>query len=257
MQGGASLQPDTEAVDPDPVRDEILKSPADEASLKRIVFNHAPVEFSTSIPMELSPGESVLLLSPDRDDRIANRAGDIFRLDHGVVTVPMLFMQGHFGPGEAGYDIRTEEGASRAIDSIAGLSRLSGLVMTLCQNESGKLKSMEDVSRLLRGFFRLLKAFLQSPIKKFVLLIHSREDTDTLGRLLTEGILGLSLSAAQEYPSVQFRTVEIERDTDLRVALRGALDRGCTVVETINRDGRVFTSEGHIVLVGHSGILHV
>ena len=59
-------------------------------------------------------------------------------------------------------------------------------------------------------------------------------------------MLGLFLSAAQEHPSVQFRTLEIERDTDLRVALRGALDRGCTVVEIVHRDGRVFTSEGHL-----------
>ena len=78
---------------------------------------------------------------------------------------------------------------------------------------------MADVSRLLRGLFLLLKAFLQSPKKKFVVLIHSREDTETHGRLLAEGMLGLFLSAAQEYPSVQFRTVEIERDTDLRGAL--------------------------------------
>src|SRR4030067_1039630 len=105
---------------------------------------------------------------------------------------------------------------------------------------------MADVSRLLRGLFLLLKTFLQSPAKKFVVLIHSREDTETLGRLLAEGMLGLFLSAAQEHPSVQFRTLEIDRDTDLRVALRGALDRGCTVVEIIHRDGRVFTSEGHL-----------
>ena len=103
---------------------------------------------------------------------------------------------------------------------------------------------------MFRGFFRglflLLKAFLQSPAKKFVVLIHSREDTETLGRLLAEGMLGLFLSAAQEHPSVQFRTLEIDRDTDLRVALRGALDRGYPVVEIIHRDGRIFTSEGHL-----------
>jgi len=71
-----------------------------------------------------------------------------------------------------------------------------------------------------------------------------REDAEAPGRLLAEGMLGLFLSAAQEHPSIQFRTVEIDRDTDLRVALRNALDRGCTVVETMHRDGRVFTSEG-------------
>ncbi|MDP2969163.1 MAG: SDR family oxidoreductase, partial [Deltaproteobacteria bacterium] len=245
-QGGPSLQPATMAVDHDPVQDDTLRPSEDGASLKRLVFNHATVELAASIPMELSPGESVLLLSPDRDDGIARSAGDILRLDHGVDTFPMLFMQGNFGPGEEGHDIRTDEGASRAVDRIAGLLPLSGMVITLCQGGSGRLRNMADVSRLLRGLFLLLKAFLQSPAKKFVVLIHSREDTETLGRLLAEGMLGLFLSAAQEHPSVQFRTLEIDRDTDLRVALRGALDRGCTVVEIIHRDGRVFTSEGHL-----------
>ena len=190
-QGGTSLQPAARATDPDQVRDEILKSREDEASLKRLVFNQATVELAASIPMELSPGESVLLLSPDRDDGIAGSAGDILRLDHGVDTFPMLFMQGSFGPGAPGHDIRTDEGASRAVERIAGLPPLSGMVITLCEDGSGRLRSMADVSRLLRGLFLLLKAFLQSPAKKFVVLIHSREDTETLGRLLAEGMLGL------------------------------------------------------------------
>src|SRR4030067_2859627 len=38
-QGGPSLQSATKAVDPNPVRDEILKSSEDEASLKRLGFN--------------------------------------------------------------------------------------------------------------------------------------------------------------------------------------------------------------------------
>ena len=173
------------------MRDDTLKPSEDEASLKRLVFNHATVELAASIPMELSPGESVLLLSPDRDDGIAGSAGDILRLDYGVDTFPMLFMQGNVGPGEEGHDIRTDEGASRAVDRIAGLSPLSGMVINLCQGGSGRLRSMADVSRLLRGLFLLLKAFLQSPAKKFVVLIHSREDTDTPVRLLAEGMLGL------------------------------------------------------------------
>jgi len=245
-QGGTSLKPATKTVDPDPVQDEILKPSEDEASLKRLVFNHATVELEASIPIGLSPGESVLLLSPDRDDGIAGSAGDILRRDYGVDTFPLLFMQGTCGLGEEGHDIRTDEGASRAVDKIAGLPPLAGMVITLYPGGSGRLGSMADVSRLLRGLFQLLKAFLQSPAKKFVVLIHSREDTVSLGRLLAEGMLGLFLSAAQEHASVQFRTLEIERNSDLRVALRGALDRGCTVVETIHRDGRFFTSEGRL-----------
>ncbi|MFZ0447746.1 MAG: SDR family oxidoreductase [Desulfatiglandaceae bacterium] len=258
-QGGAGLQPAAKAVEPDPGRDEIPKSSKDDASLKRLVFNHATVELTASIPMELGPGESALLLSPDADDGIAGSAGDILRLDYGVDTFPMHFMQGNFGPGEEGHDIRTDKGALRAVDRIAGLSSLAGMVINLFQGGSGRLRGMEDVSRLLRGLFLLLKAFLQSPAKKFVVLIHSREDTETPGRVLAEGMLGLFLSAAQEHPSVQFRTLEIDWDTDLRVALRGALDRGCTLVENIHRDGRVFTSEGSSapVVFGDSSSLNL
>ncbi|HEX9157114.1 MAG TPA: SDR family NAD(P)-dependent oxidoreductase, partial [Syntrophales bacterium] len=214
--------------------------------MKRLVFNHATVESAVAIPVELSPGESVLLLSPGIDDGIAGGAGDILRLDYGVDTFPMLFMQGNVGPGVEGHDIRTDKGASRAADRIAGLSALAGVVITIPQGASGSLSGMADVSRLLRGLFLLLQAFLRSPARKFAVLIRPGEEPETLGQLLAEGMLGLFLSAAQEHPSVQFRTLEIDRDSDLRVALRGALDRGCAVVETIRRDGGVFTSEGHV-----------
>ena len=245
-QGGPGLQPETMAVDTDTVRDDAPKSSEGEASLKRLVFSHTAVPLAASIPVELQPGESVLLLSPDSDDWIAESARDILRQDYGVDTFPMLFMQGNVGPGIEGHDIRTDEGASRAADRIAGLSPLAGVVITLSLNGAGGVRSMADVSRLLRGLFLLLKAFLQAPAGKFVVLIHSREEPETLGPLLAEGMLGLFLSAAQEHPTVQFRTLEMERDTDLRIALRGALDRGYPVVETIHRDGRVFTSEGHV-----------
>jgi malonyl CoA-acyl carrier protein transacylase len=243
-QGGAALQQDTGAVAPDPGHDETVKTQEDGASLKRIVFNHAAVELAASIPIELSPDESVIILSPDRDDVFAGRAGEILRRDYGVVTFPMPYMQGNPGPGIEGHDILTDEGAGRIAERISGMASLAGMIIAQPQGGSGRLTSMADVSQLLRGLFLSLKAFLQSQKKKFVVLIHCREDSETFGPLLAEGMLGLFLSAALEYPSVQFRTLEIESDTDLHVALRNALDRGCPVVELIHRAGRLFTSQG-------------
>ena len=245
-QKDPDLQPIAKAVNPAPVPDEVLNTSGDEASLKRVIFKHATVAFESSIPVELRPGESVLLLSPDRDDSIAKNAGDILRMDYGIDTFPMVFMQERVCFDEWDHNIQTDEGASRAVDKIADLSPLSGMIISIGQGESVRLESMEGVSRLLKGFFLLLKAFLQSPSKKFMILIHSGADTEDYGRLLTEGMLGLFLSAAQEYPSVQFRTLEIEKDTDLRMALQNALDRACPVVEMIHRDGKLITSEGHI-----------
>ena len=139
-QEGAGPRPATEAVDPGAVQDEILKPSEDEASLKRLVFSYVPLDLPASIPMKLEPGESVLLLSPGRDDPIAASAGDILRLDHGVDIFPMPFMQGSFGPGETGYDIRTAEGARGASDRIAGLTSLVGMVIILPQGRVGKFK---------------------------------------------------------------------------------------------------------------------
>ena len=145
----------------------------------------------------------------------------------------MLFMPGNLGPGVESYNLLTDAGSSRAAERISGLTSLAGMVITLPQGGSARLRDMAEAARLLRGLFLVLKAFLQSPAKKFVVLIHSREDTETLGGLPAEGMLGLFLCAAQEYPSVQFRTLAIDPDTDLRAAFGGALDRGYPVVEMI------------------------
>jgi malonyl CoA-acyl carrier protein transacylase len=228
----------------------------EDASLKRLVFACVPVTLSTSIPTELSPGETVLILSPDRDDGVAGSAADIFRMDYdGLKPFPMHFMQENSNPDEEGHDIRSNDGALRAANRIADMPALAGMVITLPEGVSDRINGMADVSRLLEGLFVILKAFLESPTRKFVVLVHSRADIGSFSRLLVEGMLGLSLSAAQEYPSVQFRTVEVGPDTDLRTALRSALDRGCPVVEMMYREGKVFTTEGRVapsVFADHS-----
>jgi NAD(P)-dependent dehydrogenase (short-subunit alcohol dehydrogenase family) len=155
-------------------------------------------------------------------------------------------MPKNLGPGLESYNLLTDAGSLRIAERISALASFTGMVITLPQGGSARLRDMSDVARLLRGLFGVLKAFLQSPARKFVVLIHSREDTQTLGGLLAEGMLGLFLCAAQENPSVQFRTLAIGPDTNLRAAFDGSLDRGFTIVEMIHREGRVFTSEGRV-----------
>ncbi|MGZ6276870.1 MAG: SDR family NAD(P)-dependent oxidoreductase, partial [Syntrophales bacterium] len=244
-QRSASVQPTTKATEPSLVQDETLKSLKDETSLKRLVFKSVPMELSATAPIELSRGESVLFLSPDRDDEIAQNVETIFGQDYGVDTIPMLFMQGK-SLGQEGYDILTDEGSCKLSQRISCSASLAGMVITLPKGWSRKLKGVADISRLLRGLFLPVKAFLQSPAKKFVVLIHCRDDAETLGRLPAEGLLGMFLSASQEYSSVQFRTLEIDRAADLREAIRSALDRGYSAVEMVHCDGKVFTSEGHV-----------
>ncbi len=245
-QHGTGLPPAAKAPDAAPAQGETPRPPDDEADLRRLVFGVVPMEYSAPVPLEMKPGESVLLLSPGKDDDIAGQAGDILRRDYGVETIPLRFMKGKPKRGEEGGDILTDEGSVNVSERISGLAPVAGLVITLPRNGPGKLRGMTDVSRLLRGFVLPLKAFLGSPAGKFVVLIHDRENAEALGGLLVEGILGMFLSAAREHSSVLFRTLEIGRETDLRAALGAALDRGYGAVEMIHRDGCVFTSEGHV-----------
>ena len=152
-QEGSGQQPVAPAVDPGPGPAEILKPAPDEASLKRLVFHPARVEPAASMPVELSPGESVLLLSPDRDDRLAGRVKDLLRLDYGVEAVPLVFMPGNLGPKVEGCDLLTDAGSSRAAERISGLESLAGMVITLPQGGSARLKDTAEAARLLRGLF--------------------------------------------------------------------------------------------------------
>jgi len=258
-QHGTGRPPAAKALDAGPAQGETRRPQEDEADLRRLVFGVVPMECAVPVPLGMKPGESVLLLSPGKDDDIAGNAGDVLRRDYGIDTIPLRFMKGKRGQGEEAGDILTDEGSVKVSERISGLAPLAGMVITLPQNGPERLRGMADVSRLLRGFVLPLKAFLDSPAGKFVVLIHDRENTEPLSGLLVEGILGMFLSAAQEHSSVLFRTLEIGRDTDLRTALRGALDRGYAAVEMIHRDGRVFTSEGHVApsVFGHTSSMNL
>jgi malonyl CoA-acyl carrier protein transacylase len=245
-EGIASAPQETQAAESAPEREEVRE---DEASLKRIVFDHAPVASATSLPITLSPGESVLLLSPGTGSGIAAGITEALQQDYRVESTPLQFLPGKSPSGEECHDLRTEKGAESAAASTASVKELAGLVITLPQGSSEGLQGMADAAQLLSGFLPLLKAFLRSPKKKFALLVYSREETETAGQLLAQGMLGLFLSAAQEYSSVQFRTLEIGTQTDLRPALRSALDRGCSAVELALGEGSVFTSAGHFAPV--------
>ena len=243
-QGGAGLQPVAEVLPLASGQDEIGGTAEDSGSLKRLVFANVPLQVTASLPIHVSPDETVILLSADSNDGLAASVLEIFRRDYGVDAVPMFFLQGASTAGEESHDILTDAGSCRAVERISGLTKLAGMVITVPQGEVERCRSMADISRLLRGFFLLLKAFLQSPDKKFVLLIHSGEEGDTVSQVLAEGVLGLFLSAALEYPSVQFRSVAVAEDTDLGSGLRGALDRGCSAVELVHRNGSFFTAAG-------------
>jgi len=152
-QPGGSLPTATKAVAPEPVPDERLKPPEDEESVKRLVFNRVPMELPASIPMELSRASRSSFSHLTGMTPLPERQEKICRRDYGVDTIPMRFMQGTLGAGEDGHDILTDEGSGKAAEKISGLASLAGMVITLPQGGSGRVRGMADVARLFRGLF--------------------------------------------------------------------------------------------------------
>ncbi len=217
------------------------------SDIKRILFTEAPLEAGTLQPVELDLMESVAILSSTAGTGLRKEVGTVFRRDYGVNIVPLTFMESGADPENGGFDLLTESGAAQAVQRITQISSLAGMVITVDDLLEERLRSMEDVSLVLKGFFSLLKTFAESPVRKFALLIQKSEQPDGFGRLVAEGMLGIFLSAALEYGSVQFRAVQLHKGIDLRDAVRGALDRGSKPVQTIYREDGTFTIQGREV----------
>ena len=213
---------------------------------KRVVFDELSLETGRFLPVELASGDAVIILSAGRPTRLSRKLAEVFSRDYGVLTTSLAFMKKGSDLGAAGFDIRTEREASRAAVRLREIAPTAGLVFVVDDVLDGRIEKMEDVSRLLQGLFLLVKAFLQSPARKFVFLVGYGEDAKGHSGLIAEGMLGLFLSAGLEYGSVQFRTLRLDKDTDLGYAIRCALDTSRPTIENIYRRGEAFSSAGHV-----------
>ena len=111
-----------------------------------------------------------------------------------------------------------------------------------------RLEGMADLSGLLAGFYPLLQSLGASPRKKFSLVLHRSSDENGEETLLSQGLLGLFLSAALEYPDVLFRTVGLEQEANLPLVLRQALDPQQPIIETYYNQGQLLTTGGRVAL---------
>lgn len=215
--------------------------------IKRIIFSETPLEQGPPQPVELSPLESVAVFAPISGTGIRKKMGNVFRRDYGVNIIPAAYLEKESDDEGAGFDLRDETDVKAALDMVGDMESFAGIAFIVDDTFERKMSEPEKIPSILTGFFELIKAFLESPAKKFAILVDRSENPSGTGRLLAEGVLAMFLSAAQEFGSVQFRTVRLDAETDLRDAIRGALDRSQKVIETIYRSGKAFTPKGSAV----------
>jgi malonyl CoA-acyl carrier protein transacylase len=213
-------------------------------SLKRVIFRDAPVDAGSIQPVELKPLESVVILSAAGGTGLRKQVGTVFRRDYGVDIVPMAFLHHGAGEEDGAFDLRDARQVAEAAESLARTQSLAGVVFLIEHGMEERVQNVQEISQILKGFFKLLQTYMESTSKKFALCLHHGDENGRFGGLLAEGMVGMFLSAAHEFGSVQFRTVRVDSSTHLRDAIRAALDRSQKALETMYRDGSLYTRQG-------------
>jgi acyl transferase domain-containing protein/NAD(P)H-dependent flavin oxidoreductase YrpB (nitropropane dioxygenase family)/NAD(P)-dependent dehydrogenase (short-subunit alcohol dehydrogenase family)/acyl carrier protein len=212
--------------------------------IKRVVFKETAVDNANAEPVELMPHDSVVVFSAGSNTGLRERVGDVFRQDYGCSILHMSFVEDSRDVAGGAFDPRTAEDTHLVAKAMRDAESLAGFAIVLDNSVETGIRSIEDVSLVLGGFFSLLKAFLDSPDKKLVILINMSDEPWGFARLLTEGLLGVFLSAAHEFAGVLFRTVRVSGEADVQETIRGALDRSQRRTETAIEAGRILTLSG-------------
>jgi acyl transferase domain-containing protein/NAD(P)H-dependent flavin oxidoreductase YrpB (nitropropane dioxygenase family)/NAD(P)-dependent dehydrogenase (short-subunit alcohol dehydrogenase family) len=228
--------------------------PRPKESIKRMVLEETTLHRSAICSLTLGPGQGVAVFRMSPGSALA---ADVSRHLEGKWKFKPLFLD-CLGQGDGGsFDLRTSEGAQNAAQKLKETRSLAGLVLVLEGGSRSVLSGAEDIAAFLAGYFRCLKTVMNSTNKPFCLVLLQGVQPETPEAVTGEGILGMFLAAAHEYPSVLFRSVSLDTRTDLQSAMDGALDTGNPIIQWIYHDQEAFSikaSHAPLALTGRSGL---
>jgi NAD(P)-dependent dehydrogenase (short-subunit alcohol dehydrogenase family) len=219
-----------------------------------MVLEETPLPLDALRPLNLAPGQEVAVLRMSPRSALAAVASRY--LEEKWKAKPLLLDCQSHGDGGA-FDLRTSEGAQKAAQKLKDARALAGLVLVLEKDSSSVLSGPEDIAAFLAGYFRCLKTVMNSTSKPFCMVLLRGVQPETAEAVTGEGILGMFLAAAHEYPSVLFRSVSLDTGTDFPRAMDRALDTGNPTIQWIYHGQEVFSlkaSHAPLSLTGRSGL---
>ncbi len=223
----AVLGPLSAPIEPSP---ESSEKPLTRESLKRLAFEQVPWGHVMMKRLRIKAGEEVAILALGGSS-LSNELATLLKAR--LEARPMRLDAANE------FDLRTPAGTEAAVQQLREAKSLAGLVVVM--DEQAAVRDMAEIPALLTGFFRSLQALMRSPGKAFCLLIRRNLDASSPAAVAAEGLEGMFLSAALEYPSVLFRCVALDGNTELSVAVEQALDSGSAPVRMGYRSQEPFT----------------
>ncbi len=206
--------------------------------IRRFTFREIPIEGPSGPPLPTLHGETVAILSAQPESPLTVNLVEFVR--HRLKAVPRVIGCLGSGRGER-YDLRTPAAAEACAEALGRMAHLAGLVLTLDGGSSASLDGCEAIAGFLSGWFRSMKTFMASPEKTFCVLLHQGGDETGPEAVAAEGILGMLLAGAQEYPAVLFRSGAVHAEAPFETVFMTAFDPGIALVQMIFREGKPYS----------------
>ncbi len=238
QKGSVEGSPDTPLVDT--AGESAVKDVLQKASIKRLILEEIELPAATLNPLTLAPDQEVAVLGTHPGSALAADLSRLIKEKFGARTLHLDCL----GPDKGGpFDLRTSEGAHNVAQKLKEARSLAGLVLVIESKPESFLSRTEDTVAFLTGFFRCLKRLMSSKKRIFCLSLMRDVAPHTSEAVTGEGILGMFLAAVQEYPSMLFRSVVLDTQTDLKSALDVILDTGNPIVQLIYHDQEAFSTK--------------
>ncbi len=199
------------------------QSSLDSLSLKRFIFRQKALPEAPEKYFTMKPGQEVAILTLGPKSTLASEVAG--------------YLRNRFDSRPSFINLTSSE-ASDNNPELAVTQPLVGVILVLEANDEHPLHHAETMVAMLTRIFSMIKQLLSSSLAGICITVMHNPDHGLNPTVLKEGVLGLMLAATQEYPSVLFRVIELDEDSEVAKALAYALDSDSGLVEMNFHDNR-------------------
>ncbi len=208
-----------------------------------------PIKRFTSRRKELSPASSsrldigqngnILILTTNDSETVSETREYLEQYFSAHVLTVVLSVS----PGEDGLNPCDHKAVQEFLEQLSDNDDINGIILMTGEEKPAIQPTLEQLSPFISGLFLFFKRLFQSDKRLFCLHLRLAEEETLSNYLLSEGLLGLFLTAQIEFQSVLFRSLLCKDLPDIQEIFGICFDTKQKIIELELVDGTIFTSE--------------
>lgn len=206
--------------------------------VKRFISRRRELSPASSTLLKIPVDAKILILTTDDNDTV-NEAREYFTQQLSAHTTTVVLA----GPSGKGLDPCDHIAVQKCIDLLPEQGEFSGIILITGEEEPSTQPAPSQISSYVAGLFLFLRNFLQSDRRLFCIHLRLTEEETLSNHLLSEGLLGLFLTAQIEYQSVLFRSLLCRDLPDFQEITGICFDSRQKTMELELVNGTIFAEE--------------